>query len=505
MTSVINPLSGDFSTELNQTLNRFAQGCKDESKFKRKAALEQIKKQLVESFNATTTSSVQFSPESLKTVLRLTLSELNDQMEKCREIADEIVDLMIESDKGDSYWDADMSAMTLMAIYQRIGGKDIKEPSEEIRLKLITTLRKLIELKSSVSDRKSLGIFESHLTELVGILNNSFNDPFAEVKKEGCTCCRLVASRLAGSNFHMQSEQLMKELLGQMTHQHSRVRKEVVECLCDVMLHGNNKQVGDCVPHLAQRLFDQASIVRSAVIKLSGTWLLDLPDRYSFHHRLIPLLLTGLVDEANEIRDLAESLWWDVGVKYEKENEQDLKDKSDFLSTSDPAGYPAEFKDRRPNLGCRELIRLNASKIIPGILNDVSDWVEGTRIKSIQLLYVIIWQAERNVIQHLELVLQSLFKASGEYTDPIQSNIYNCSRLIGHFTEPDVAMQFVFKTTRRMSIATAGAINILHGLLVGFANTKLPFSLAIDTLDLLNEICITTDVINYFSVSLIIF
>lgn len=118
----------------------------------------------------------------------------------------------------------------------------------------------------------------------------------------------------------------------EINYNNFRVRKDIIDCLCDVVMYGNNKSVSDSCSHLAQRLFDQASIVRSSVIRLVATWLLDLPDRYSYQHKLIPLLLTGLVDEALEIKEMAESLWWDVGVKYERENDQDLKDKSDFLN-----------------------------------------------------------------------------------------------------------------------------------------------------------------------------
>jgi dynein assembly factor 5 len=128
-----------------------------------------------------------------------------------------------------------------------------------------------------------------------------------------------------------------------LTHQHSRVRKDIVDCLCQVVKNGNNKSVTEVVPHLAQRLFDQASAVRMAVIKLVGDWLLDLPDRYSFHSKLIPLLLSGLIDEACEINELAESLWWDSGIKYEKENDDELKDKASFLEQDLP-NYPAECK-----------------------------------------------------------------------------------------------------------------------------------------------------------------
>lgn len=141
----------------------------------------------------------------------------------------------------------------------------------------------------------------------------------------------------------MQSESFVKPLITNITHQHSRVRKDIIDCMCDVVMYGNNKSVTDVLPHLAQRLFDQAPIVRTSIIKLVGTWLLDLPDRYSFFHKLIPLLLTGFIDENPEIKDLTESLWWDVGMKYEKENDAELKDKSSFLDNLS-SSYPSDCK-----------------------------------------------------------------------------------------------------------------------------------------------------------------
>lgn len=150
-------------------------------------------------------------------------------------------------------------------------------------------------------------------------------------------------------------------------------------------------------------------------------------------------------------------------------------------------------------MGCRELIRLNASKILPGILNDIGDWVEATRIKSAELLYIMIWQAEKNITQHLETVLQTLFRSCGETSPVIQTCLFKCSQLLGHFTDPTITLNFVFKSIRKMSTVNYGAVSILDGLLIGFgclptfAHDK--FSLILDTLTLLDQISLTFDVI----------
>jgi dynein assembly factor 5, axonemal len=82
----------------------------------------------------------------------------------------------------------------------------------------------------------------------------------------------------------------------------------------DVIQYGNGKSVDDVVSHLAQRLFDATPGVRAAVTQIVGKWLLDLLDRYSYHHKLIPLLLTSITDEMPEIRSQADALWHDVGM-----------------------------------------------------------------------------------------------------------------------------------------------------------------------------------------------
>lgn len=72
---------------------------------------------------------------------------------------------------------------------------------------------------------------------------------------------------------------------------------------------------------------------------------MELPDRYSWWHKILPLILTGLHDELAEIRAKAADMWDAAGILYLEENENDekLKDKMDFL-TEDPEHYPPEGK-----------------------------------------------------------------------------------------------------------------------------------------------------------------
>lgn len=100
----------------------------------------------------------------------------------------------------------------------------------------------------------------------------------------------------------MQSESLIGPLMQTISHQHWKVRVAVIEATGTVIQFGNGASVDDVLSHFAQRLFDDVPQVRQAVTSVVGGWLLNLRDRYSFFHKLTPLLLSSFSDEMPEVR-----------------------------------------------------------------------------------------------------------------------------------------------------------------------------------------------------------
>lgn len=47
-------------------------------------------------------------------------------------------------------------------------------------------------------------------------------------------------------------------------------------------------------------------------LQIAGRWMLDLRDRYSYWHKILPILLSGETDEVEEVRDLARESFWKV-------------------------------------------------------------------------------------------------------------------------------------------------------------------------------------------------
>lgn len=110
----------------------------------------------------------------------------------------------------------------------------------------------------------------------------------------------------------------------------------------------------------------------------------------------------------------------------------------------------------------------------------------------------MIWQAEKNTTQHLETALQTLFKASNENIQTIQDYIFNCSRLIGVFTDADLCLQVAFKTIKKLNSVNSGSVNLLNGLLCGCGTNKITLNLAFECLELLEDISKTFDVSFFF-------
>ncbi|KAF1485179.1 Dynein assembly factor 5, axonemal, partial [Eudyptula minor novaehollandiae] len=349
-----------------------------------------------------------------------------DAAERCRELA---LQLLCH---GLSHGDRPGEALPVLlpALAQRLCPPQGFEPSEELRLGLVQLLSLLL--------RRCGASVAPYLTDVIRVLQATLLDHYAEVRRESCRCAVACAQAMP-EHFHLQSESLIKPLMQTISHQHYRVRVDVIQATGAVIQFGNGKSVDDVLSHLAQRLFDEIPKVRHAVTTVIGEWLLHLRDRYSYFHKLIPLLLGSFTDEIPENTKLAWTYWEKIGLQWEKENEDDLKDKMDFSVS--PSHYPKGVT--RPGLGCRELVSRNLSKILPGLCHDITDWVESTRIKASQLLYTLLLHAEDHITQHMELLLRTLYQACLDEESDVVKNCVKAAELIGTFVSPKVSLRLI--------------------------------------------------------------
>ncbi|XP_072415938.1 dynein axonemal assembly factor 5-like [Chiloscyllium punctatum] len=459
-----------------QALSRYINCLSNESKSSRRRALECIRAGTVEQKELS--SGVQ--QRLLTSLLQPLLRSLSDPAERCRELTALTLSDFIRAVPRPQ----EALPQLIPALVQRLGQQEITEPAEELRLILL----ELLVLTVEVCGRQ----LAPYLEDMVRILQRTIVDPFPEVKKKSCECAAKYA-KCTPETFHMQSESLIKPLMQTISHQHSKVRVAVIQATGTVIQHGNGKSVDDVLSHLTQRLFDDAPLVRQAVTEVVGRWLLELRDRYSYFYKLTPLLLSSCSDEIPYIRELASDYWKKVGLQWQKENEDDLKDKLDW-QTQLSVRYPAAAE--RPCLGCRELVFRNLSKILPAVSRDMTDWVPATRVKASQLLIVLLLHAEDHLTQHMELLLSTMYRSCSDEEMLVVQNSVKAAELIGTFVDPEVFLKLIL-TALKKSACTAHLM-VLSAVIKGTSKQMLhPHLLRIGETLALPDICQVSQKVEY--------
>ncbi|XP_028840855.1 dynein assembly factor 5, axonemal isoform X2 [Denticeps clupeoides] len=426
------------------------------SRASRKRALEAVRRETVDKSLSGAALQRVFS-----SLLRALLPCLADPMDSCREAAVQLIGDFVRRVPRPE----DSLADLMPCLAQRLGSQEAVEPAEELRL----ALTELLSLTVGLCGKR----MAPYLDEVVRILQRTVVDPFPDVKRESCKCAIEFAQSVP-EHFHMQAESLVKPLMQTITHQHSRVRVAVIQATGVVVQHGNGRTMDDVLSHLAQRLFDDSPQVRKAVTVVVGDWLLHLKDRYSYFHKLIPLLLSSFSDEIPEIRSLAADLWKQVGAQWEKENEDDLKDKLDFLLTAPPL-YPPEVE--RPGLGCRELVVRNLSRLMPAVSRDMGDWQAGTRLKMAQLLTVLLLHAEDHGTQHLQPLLSTLYHGCTDSVREVHAPCLESAKLLGVFVSPEAFLKLLLEHVENPSTHSASSpwapLMVLGAVLGGCSRDRL--------------------------------
>ncbi|PIK45499.1 putative dynein assembly factor 5, axonemal [Apostichopus japonicus] len=444
------------SADIRQSISRQISCLGDGSRSAKRRALEFIRKNTINKKQSIDTDVLEeiFCSDLRKPLLRC----FSDPVDKCRELSIELVNEFIDilSTPGN------LLPYLIPCAVQRLGQKEITESAEEIRLLLVETIFKVIEKWG-----EDLGLY---VNDLVNIFQQTLVDPFPDVRKQSCQCVCKVARKIP-QHFHLQSEALINPLLKSSSHQHSKVRADCIYTIGDVLQFGNPKPMEKVTSHLAQRLFDDSPIVRRAVTEVVGNWLLDYIDRYSYHHKLIPLLLTSQSDEIPQIAARANELWDSVGQKYVKENEEELKDELHYDDKGDMHSMGEGLAMQRPNLGCRTLIYRNLSKILPGLLNDLADWAVMNRIMAARLLRVLLLNAEDHTTQHIAKLLPGLYRAVTDEEEEVATQAIESAKLVGFFIGPDVYCMLVLPYI--VSNPSWGVLRTFSAILKGTSKARL--------------------------------
>jgi len=186
-------------------ITKYCNALQSDEKKKRSKGLEELSKFLHDH-----NSELQVAEKV--TIYKNILRCFNDKSEACREQAVKIVTEIISTlDQEEDYF-----TYLMPALLQRLGGQEIVEPSEEVRLLQVSLLHCVIK-------KYNPALLPSYLNDIIQILVKTLVDPYPKIKSESCKCAADLAETIP-RHFYSHSQPLITPILQSITHQHYRVR-----------------------------------------------------------------------------------------------------------------------------------------------------------------------------------------------------------------------------------------------------------------------------------------
>ena len=259
-----------------------------------------------------------------ESISKVAIKCLTDPYERCRELSCEIFLQFLQ------HFDAEKTRKAFPVLIQilsrKLSTEDEYEPSEEVRMKMLDLISYMLETYGQD--------MTVHAEDIVDILLQTLIDDCPSIKRMSAqNISRLkISHRRCLKN---KGESLVPPLAKNLIHRQQGVRAATVQALGDLVLSTDGGVFENVVSHIAQRTFDPSPHVRKQVALITGAWLCEFPDRYSYFYKIVPLLIVSPEEDVPDIKDNAAMLWDEGGWKWLEENKMSdkrLKDELDYLT-----------------------------------------------------------------------------------------------------------------------------------------------------------------------------
>ena len=236
-----------------------------------------------------------------------------DPVEKCRELA--ICIYMIGIRKKWILCDTILKSIVTLGVV-RVGTVPYEEKAEEIRLHFLQCLLLMIQ------NVKDVDVLNLCMEELVTITSKSAMDAFPEVKKINAEIITVLSVKCP-SSMKLYSGNVIRPLVANLGHQHSKVRSMTMVAIGRVILCGSEalvKMMEDpLLPALKKLVQDRSASVRKELVAVLHSWFTDLEDIKEVETPLFALWLALLSDATAEVQHDAVTAINDVGDQWEND------------------------------------------------------------------------------------------------------------------------------------------------------------------------------------------
>ena len=389
----------------------------------------------------------------------------------------------------------------------------VMEPSEEVRelhCKLLSTLL------DAVIRKEAYAVLGPYFHDTILFLHASAVDPYPTLRVAALReLARLAASDKFANTMHHYCPALIKAIMPSLRHKHSKARKACVEAVEALVAcpnrskckGGGSDAIVDLVGYREENVLplcafysgetrinyfgnlvaDKSPSVRLAFYGMLAKWMTSLLDRWDHSGRLLPFLLTGLIDETEEIQNLTLETLDELGQQYEEEHADEVVEKKQLGvdGAQATANYekplPAPWKER-PRIGTRLYVRSNARNFIFTVLRELGDWRQEAKRGAVKLFKVCLVYLEEHITMEAHKIVKALLNAFRD--EELKHDIVEAAELAGRFVEPQTYLHLLLPIVSGDTIEESvswekrsNALSVLGCLMEGTrAQTLLPYT-----------------------------
>jgi len=293
-------------TDLQKHLQRDINCLTEEDRNLRLKGLNNIKDGLFKPENSQADIQSVFEKGLLKNILLVT----TDKVGKHRDLALQIIQKFFERVNP---IEDDIVSSIVRALTTRLNTKPYPEESEEIRLNILKLFRKIFGLGYTKA-------FSWNLAEFSFMLSKALLDEYPEAKKEACSLIVDLSHGLKDT-IGEHSSSIFKSLSENLTHQQSKVRKPTIESIGELLLTREaGKHLRELIFRFKNAINDKTSDVRKASYQVIARLLNGFSPSLlkEYESELVQMLLNGLGDDNEDVRNLCEELLENVGENMKK-------------------------------------------------------------------------------------------------------------------------------------------------------------------------------------------
>lgn len=398
------------------------------------------------------------------------------------------------------------------------------ESSEEIRYLGCKALNSLI---LQMHNKNSLSVLHPYFHEIILYLQVASRDPFPLLKilaLETLDKMTLFPEFEAGMKHYAVA--LVRVILPTLRFQHAKVRICAITTLTNIIMipdrakrkgagsdaivdligfHEENVlQVSSFystqvhINYLAELVIYHNAQVREQVANMLSSLLTKLPDRYDHVSRLLPYLLDCLTDERDNIVQIAMQCLDICGYEYEQEHLDDVLEKRQYGVDGDSRmniekQLPYPFLTR-PKLGIRLFVRAHAKRFLQALISELTNWQSKTRLKSVQLLKIVIILTEESITiessSFFPAFLKAMYRLREIDRDPLVFQLLlEVNELLGRYINPDVYVHYLLPRLKGdMEVIALGTDSSFRLTAMEFLRQLINGTKAIELVPYLDEI-----------------